>query len=49
MNYVKRYIREVLNARMGLEAVELCRSNPDIDLILMDILMPDLSGYEAKL
>lgn len=47
MNYVKRYSREVLNARTGLEAVELCRSNPDIDLILMDIRMPDLSGYEA--
>ena len=27
--------------------VELCEKNPDIDLILMDIKMPELSGYDA--
>lgn len=39
--------REVLTAKSGIEAVELCRSNPDIDLVLMDILLPDLNGFEA--
>lgn len=39
--------KEILKARTGKEAVEICRNNPDIDIILMDIQMPDLSGYEA--
>ncbi len=39
--------REILHAGTGLEAVNLARRNPDIDLILMDIKMPGMSGYEA--
>jgi len=44
---VKDYSIIVLQAKTGLEAVELCRTNPDIDLILMDIQMPKLNGFEA--
>jgi len=44
---VKEFSKEVLKARTGNEAIEFCRTNPDLDLILMDIQMPDLSGYEA--
>jgi PAS domain S-box-containing protein len=44
---VKMLSKEILKARTGIEAVEICRNNPDIDLILMDIQMPDLDGYEA--
>lgn len=39
--------QDLIHARTGLEAVELCRDNPDIDLILMDVKMPIYSGYEA--
>ncbi|MDP2721752.1 MAG: ATP-binding protein [Bacteroidales bacterium] len=39
--------REILHAKNGLEAIELCRNNPDMDLILMDIKMPVIDGYEA--
>jgi PAS domain S-box-containing protein len=39
--------REILHAKNGFEAIELCRSNPDTDLILMDVKMPKMNGYEA--
>ena len=31
----------------GEEAVKVCRLNPDINIILMDINMPEMDGYEA--
>ena len=37
----------VLRAFTGGEAIELCRQNSDIDLILMDIKMPGMDGYAA--
>jgi len=36
-----------LHARNGEEAVNICKENPDIDLILMDIKMPIKNGYQA--
>jgi CheY-like chemotaxis protein len=44
---VKTFAKEIFKVRTGVEAVEACRNNPDIDLILMDIQMPEMSGYEA--
>jgi len=44
---VKMYGKEILKAATGVEAVETCRANPDIDLILMDVRMPELDGYSA--
>ena len=38
---------EVLEAASGQEAVELVRSEPRIDLVIMDIMMPGLSGIQA--
>jgi len=38
---------QVLKVRTGTEAVETCRQHPDLDLILMDIQMPEINGYEA--
>jgi PAS domain S-box-containing protein len=44
---VRRFSQEVFTAKNGLEAVDLCRQNPDIDLILMDIQMSEMNGYMA--
>jgi len=38
---------EFLKAKSGLEAVQICLNNPDLDLIMMDIKMPEMDGYEA--
>ena len=40
---------EVLHARNGLEAVEMSRSHPEIDLVLMDLKMPEMDGFEATM
>ncbi|MEI7982055.1 MAG: PAS domain S-box protein [Bacteroidota bacterium] len=44
---IKQYCHEILNAINGVDAVAICRENLDIDLILMDIRMPEMNGYEA--
>lgn len=37
----------VLEASCGLEALELATNNRDIDLIILDIMLPDISGIEV--
>ncbi|MHB9138517.1 MAG: PAS domain S-box protein, partial [Victivallaceae bacterium] len=44
---VRKFCKELLKAKNGIDAVELCRNNPDLDLVLMDIEMPGMNGYEA--
>ncbi|MCF8303690.1 MAG: tetratricopeptide repeat protein [Bacteroidales bacterium] len=38
---------EVIYAKDGKEAVDLLRKNPGINVVLMDIKMPVMDGYEA--
>lgn len=39
--------KKIIKAKNGNEAIEACLDNPDLDLILMDIQMPGMNGYEA--
>lgn len=39
--------KNIYHASNGKEAVDICRSNTSIDIILMDILMPEMDGLEA--
>ena len=38
---------EIIHAKNGLEAVEIYKNEPDIDLVLMDLKMPEMNGYNA--
>jgi HAMP domain-containing protein/CheY-like chemotaxis protein/signal transduction histidine kinase len=44
---LERYQVEVLYAENGREGITLLQSNPDVDLVLMDVMMPEMDGYET--
>ena len=49
--YIKELLRapnfELVWARDGLEAVEQFRKGPDFDVVLIDVKMPVMNGYDA--
>jgi PAS domain S-box-containing protein len=44
---LQKFGKEILRAITGVQAIEACRNNPDLDLVLMDIRMPKMDGNEA--
>lgn len=44
---IKVFSKEIIEAIDGVEALEACKNNPDIDLVMMDINMPNMNGHEA--
>jgi signal transduction histidine kinase/DNA-binding response OmpR family regulator/CHASE3 domain sensor protein len=38
---------EVITAEDGKDAIQKLHDNPDVDIVLMDIMMPEMNGYEA--
>ncbi|MGD2034445.1 MAG: response regulator [Bacteroidales bacterium] len=41
------YKVKLLSAKNGQSAIDICKSDPKIDLVLMDVQLPILSGKEA--
>jgi CheY-like chemotaxis protein len=37
----------VIFAENGRDAVQVLEANPDVDLVLMDVMMPEMDGYET--
>ena len=37
----------ILSAETGRGAIEILQNNADIDVVLMDIMMPDMDGYDT--
>ncbi len=44
---VNKFAKEIINVSSSREAIEACQNNADIDLILMDIQLPDMNGYDT--
>ncbi|MBX3044451.1 MAG: response regulator [Candidatus Kapabacteria bacterium] len=42
-----RFNVQCIRAKNGTEAIEMCKTNPDINLVMMDIKMPKLDGLSA--
>jgi CheY-like chemotaxis protein len=44
---LERYDMKIMSAETGRMAIEALQSTPDIDVVLMDIMMPDMDGYDT--
>jgi CheY-like chemotaxis protein len=38
---------QILAAETGRSAIEILQATPDVDVVLMDIMMPDMDGYDT--
>lgn len=48
-SFIQGLCRDILHAKNGFEAYEICKNNSDIDLVLMDIKMPLMNGDAAAI
>ena len=46
-NLLENHGMEVLFAENGRDGIDVLTQNADVDLVLMDIMMPEMDGYEA--
>ena len=44
---LERHKMEVVYSESGQDGIDKLRNTPDIGIVLMDIMMPDMDGYEA--
>lgn len=46
-SFLESYQMEVLFAENGRDGLEMLQAHPDVNAILMDIMMPEMDGYQA--
>ncbi|HKG21600.1 MAG TPA: response regulator, partial [Blastocatellia bacterium] len=44
---LERHRMNVVYAENGRDAIDILSDTPDIDVVLMDVMMPEMDGYEA--
>ncbi len=44
---LERHQMHVLYAENGRDGIAVLQNNPDIDVVLMDVMMPEMNGYET--
>jgi signal transduction histidine kinase/DNA-binding response OmpR family regulator len=44
---LERYQMQIVSAETGKDALERLHADPDMDVVLMDIMMPDMDGYDT--
>jgi CheY-like chemotaxis protein len=47
LTLLENYDMEVLSATNGRQAIEILKKRPDLNAVLMDIMMPEMDGYET--
>lgn len=44
---ISAFSSDILLANTGMDAVMICKNNPNIDVVILDIKMPGMNGYET--
>jgi len=44
---LERYQMQVLYAENGRDGIAVLQNNPDVDIVLVDVMMPEMDGYET--
>ncbi|MBE9035761.1 response regulator [aff. Roholtiella sp. LEGE 12411] len=46
-SFLESYQMQVLFAENGRDGIDMLQANPDINVVLMDVMMPEMDGYET--